>query len=327
MKNTLLFGILILWSSFSFAQNKGNINHHLIVNINPTTAAISVIDSMTIEPEVAREFLLNAIFTPISKTKGISFKKIANNASVTDVGMDRDDADGETNLELNRWKIKGSANSFVLAYEGKIVDEIGESKENYQRGFAQSAGIINTLGVYLAGSTYWVPTFEEEVMTYTLVTELPKDWKNVTTGERIHEEVIADKHFDTWFCDRPQEEVFLIAAQFNEYSYTMNSGIKAMAFLRTPDEGIANKYLEVTEQYMEMYVSMLGDYPYTKFALVENFWETGYGMPSFTLLGEKVIRFPFILHSSYPHELLHNWWGNSVYVDFETGNWCEGITV
>ena len=70
----------------------------------------------------------------------------------------------------------------------------------------------------------------------------------------------------------------------------------------------------------------LGPYPYSKFALVENFWETGYGMPSFTLLGEQVIRFPFILHSSYPHELLHNWWGNGVFVDFAGGNWCEGLT-
>ena len=67
-------------------------------------------------------------------------------------------------------------------------------------------------------------------------------------------------------------------------------------------------------------------YPYAKFALVENFWETGYGMPSFTLLGSQVIRFPFILHSSYPHEILHNWWGNSVFVDYEQGNWCEGLT-
>jgi hypothetical protein len=49
-------------------------------------------------------------------------------------------------------------------------------------------------------------------------------------------------------------------------------------------------------------------------------------MPSFTLLGEQVIRLPFILHSSYPHELLHNWWGNGVYVDFAGGNWCEGLT-
>ena len=66
---------------------------------------------------------------------------------------------------------------------------------------------------------------------------------------------------------------------------------------------------------------------YTKFALVENFWETGYGMPSFTLLGEKVIRFAWILYSSYPHELLHNYWGNSVFVNYNEGNWCEGITV
>ena len=49
-------------------------------------------------------------------------------------------------------------------------------------------------------------------------------------------------------------------------------------------------------------------------------------MPSFTLLGPQVIRFPFILHSSYPHEILHNWWGNGVFVDYEKGNWCEGLT-
>jgi len=44
------------------------------------------------------------------------------------------------------------------------------------------------------------------------------------------------------------------------------------------------------------------------------------------LLGPQVIRFPFILSSSYPHEILHNWWGNSVFVDYASGNWCEGLT-
>ena len=34
-------------------------------------------------------------------------------------------------------------------------------------------------------------------------------------------------------------------------------------------------------------------------------------MPSFTLMGSRIIRFPFILHSSYPHEILHNW-GNGL---------------
>ena len=38
------------------------------------------------------------------------------------------------------------------------------------------------------------------------------------------------------------------------------------------------------------------------------------------------MRLPFILHSSYPHEILHNWWGNGVYVDYAQGNWSEGLT-
>jgi hypothetical protein len=99
-----------------------------------------------------------------------------------------------------------------------------------------------------------------------------------------------------------------------------------LVYLREPDDGLANKYLTATAQYLEMYRNLIGTYPYSKFALVENFWETGYGMPSFTLLGPRVIRFPFILHSSYPHEILHNWWGNGVFVDYATGNWCEGLT-
>jgi hypothetical protein len=49
-------------------------------------------------------------------------------------------------------------------------------------------------------------------------------------------------------------------------------------------------------------------------------------MPSFTLLGDRVIRLPFIVHTSYGHEILHNWWGNGVFVDYEGGNWCEGLT-
>ncbi len=102
--------------------------------------------------------------------------------------------------------------------------------------------------------------------------------------------------------------------------------VEALAYLRQKDDALAGKYLEATAQYLEMYRGLIGPYPYGKFALVENFWETGYGMPSYTLLGPQVIRFPFILTSSYPHEILHNWWGNSVFVDYATGNWCEGLT-
>ncbi len=327
MKKILAISLLLLASYFGFSQSNDAIHHVLEVQIVPETSQISVIDSLSNIDTDELIFSLNAALSP-SFSKNVKAELLATDAKAKDVGMDREDNEGSSSLKLNKWKIKLKKGSdhFVLQYSGKISAPFSEAEENYQRGFAESPGIISETGIYLAGSTYWIPTVDEKLSTYQLSTTLPDGWKTVSQGERTVEKMISGQHFDTWFCDRPQEEIFLIGAKFHEYSHSMNSGIKAMAFLRTPDEGIANKYLEVTEQYMKMYQDMIGPYPYTKFALVENFWETGYGMPSFTLLGEKVIRFPFILHSSYPHELLHNWWGNSVYVDFETGNWCEGIT-
>jgi hypothetical protein len=128
-----------------------------------------------------------------------------------------------------------------------------------------------------------------------------------------------------WESPEHQDEIFLIGGPFTEYNRASGE-VQAMAFLREPDKSLATKYLEATALYLEMYNKLIGPYPYEKFALVENFWETGYGMPSFTLLGSKVIRLPFILHSSYPHEILHNWWGNGVFVHYEAGNWSEGLT-
>ncbi len=312
-------------SIFSYAQQQNIVNHHLKVSISPDSSTLIVHDSIVFEGKIKHEFKLNSNLVPFN-SKALKLKIVEDDGKAQDVGMDRDNINDENTIKLTTYKFRTKANYIVINYQGSVASKIAQTKANYQRGFSETSGIISNIGVYLAGSTYWVPSFDNSLITFELQTTLPQDWRNVTTGKRIFNKEVASKHIDTWVCDKPQEEIFLIAARFTEYSHKMNNGIEAMAFLRTPDEGLANKYLEVTEQYMEMYQAMLGKYPYSKFALVENFWETGYGMPSFTLLGEKIIRFPFILHSSYPHELLHNWWGNSVYVDFEKGNWCEGTT-
>ncbi len=48
-------------------------------------------------------------------------------------------------------------------------------------------------------------------------------------------------------------------------------------------------------------------------------------MLPYTLLGRTVIKMPFIVYTSLGHEIAHNWWGNSVFVDQKKGNWCEGL--
>jgi len=321
--------LLILVSVIIHAQN-APLHHEINATIIPDASYIEVTDEITLDESQVKDGLQFKLNNALVVEPNDMITKLEESVDAKDIGMDKDDIGLGNSLKLNVYKVnipsdhKGKL-KLTLKYKGEIKSPIKQSQKNYARGFSESPGIIWEKGVYLAGSTYWVPYFNDELVSFNLTTTEPEGWKTVTVGKRTIDKTEDDTHVDRWESPTPQEEVFLIAAPFHEYSYPMGA-VTAYAFLRTPDEGLANKYLETTAQYMDMYRKLIGPYPYTKFALVENFWETGYGMPSFTLLGEKIIRFPFILHSSYPHELLHNWWGNSVYVDFKTGNWCEGIT-
>ena len=221
-------------------------------------------------------------------------------------------------------RASAKATPFHLA---KAIDHpVAREGEDYARGFAETAGTIQAEGVFLSGASAWYPAPDEgTLVTFSLEVVLPAGWDAMSQGRRTIHERSASGTRVVFVSDEPQEEIWLIAGPWTETVRALD-GIDALTFLREKDEPLATKYLDATGPYLTMYQKLLGAYPYSKFALVENFWETGYGMPSFTLLGGKVMRLPFILTSSYPHEILHNWWGNGVYVAPEGGNWSEGLT-
>jgi len=240
--------------------------------------------------------------------------------------------DPQRPVDRRRWRVTlpedGAVNQrVVISATGIIREALGQVGSGAGRSFSSTPGTIEEAGVFLGGATSWLPIPDGVKFTFTLEVDLPEGWVAVSQGSRVETDVDSERSRVRWECvgEHLQEEVFLIAARFHEYKNSTPL-VEVQVFLREPDSNLAQKYLEATIQYVEMYDRLIGPYPYKKFALVENFWESGYGMPSFTLLGPQVIRLPFILRSSYPHEVLHNWWGNSVYVDYASGNWCEGLT-
>jgi len=314
--------VLVLFADFSFAQT---IHHNLTVDVNIQSNTIDVIDTIWLPQGINNSeesiFYLN---------NNLKLKSLDNEIEIID--FDTEDVDSSRAVTLKKYSFKypETENKFVIIpiqYNGIIKHEIVEGAAEYARGFSETSGIVFEKGVYLAGSSYWIPSFEiSEMSSFELTVNIDKDWNVVSQGKRVKNELVDSRMMIKYVSAIPMDEIYLIAAKWTEYSQ-QHENVLVQAFLRTPDEELAKQYLNVTADYIRLYQDLIGDYPYAKFALVENFWETGYGMPSFTLLGEKVIRFPWILHSSYPHELLHNYWGNGVFVDYETGNWCEGITV
>jgi len=334
----LLCGALLCIGSVARAASQSPvIEHTLRVRLDPAAHRLEVHDRLQIPAVLVDQkfsFELNADLEVRSLSPRLRLAIVQRRVRPDAVAMHREDPSSDDPVRVTVYRVLGARErrdlTLDLAYAGSIDYPIQDQGQAYARGFSETPGIIEDRGVYLAGSTYWVPAVPAALLRYRLRTDLPAGWKSVSEGTRSRAAVTGthaapNRVREEWDAATPTEQVHLVAARFSEYLRDA-AGIKAYAFLRTPDEALAARYLAATAQYLTMYESLFGSYPYDKFALVENFWETGYGMPSFTLLGEQIIRFPFILTSSYPHELLHNWWGNGVFVDAAGGNWCEGLT-
>ncbi len=294
------------------------VRHALTLTLDPATGRIAVEDRVTLPPGQAAEFVLNANLAIARANPELE------EVPLGDVSFFSINADLPRGAKLKRYRAKAAPadGTLSITYAGPFDFGLSDQKEEYTRGFRETAGIVSKQGVYLAGSGFWYPYFGPELLEFTLEVRQPEGWHVVSQGNGTSRD---EKGIARWESHGAMDEIYVVGGPLVVYREQAGN-VEALAYLREKDDALAAKYLTATAQYLEMYRSLIGAYPYGKFALVENFWETGYGMPSFTLLGPQVIRFPFILTSSYPHEILHNWWGNSVFVDYETGNWCEGLT-
>jgi hypothetical protein len=308
--------VCLLWIPCAAAAP---VHHDINVALHPDTHSIEIRDTITL-PDSATDTLIFALhpeLLPELPSPGAHLTSLpALNSSADDPGIVP---------KRYRVQLAAGANSFTLRYKGHIRHALQQQGEDYARSFQQTPGIIAPQGVFLSSTSFWYPHIDTDLITFDIDVQLPAGWRGMSQGERLSHVATDTTVSEHWRCTTPQQEIYLIAGPYTEYE-TTEKKVQAMVLLRQPDPTLAQKYLDTTHQYIELYDSLIGPYPFRKFALVENFWETGYGMPSFTLLGSKVLRFPFILHSSYPHEILHNWWGNSVYVDYRSGNWAEGLT-
>jgi len=318
------------------------VQHDIALTLTPDRHQIAVEDQVMLPadwragPDGKLHFLLHQGMQPTVRTKGVALEQVAGSPTAAHFNAPAGALELEPGAPAEHFALSlpAGVRTFTLRYGGTIDHPVDQKGEDYARSFGETPGLVAKEGVYLAGASYWLPWLGQTLITFKLDAVAPRGWTVVSQGAPQPTVARSREPHSKWVETQPQDEVFVVAAPFRVYR-RQSGAVEVQVYLRdgedpgksaSEEDTLAQKYLDVGGQYLDMYSKLLGDYPYAKFAVVENFWQTGYGMPSFTLLGSEVIRFPFILHSSYPHEILHNWWGNSVYVDYQSGNWCEGLT-
>ncbi len=316
----VLTGGACLLPGIATARMPRPVEHQLVIDLKPERGTLSAVDTLTFYPgkweRPSFVFLLNGDFEvapveiPHNGNWSISRKKITSgNRSFHRIEITKPpEIEWPDYLQLK------------FGYRGPYHDlqDTGEPS----RGDGPHT-------LLLEESSYFYPVIasspQKPLLIFEMQTVTSPGWEVVSEGKRITHISGEGRIANTWKCDDPVEEIHLITDQYHEFSGRWED-IDLMVFLRQDDPELARRYIEAAQRYIPFYQRLIGHYPFVKFAVVENSEQTGYGMPSFTLLGSQVIRFPFILHTSFPHEILHNWWGNGVYIDMESGNWAEGLT-
>jgi len=201
----------------------------------------------------------------------------------------------------------------LLVYEGAFKGA----------GDPDPANIISREGAYLTGD--WYPAVESPLSLFSLKVHVPKGFQAVAEADTVAIAESGQPNLVAFEFPHPVPAIHLVMAPYVVARERFRA-IEIATYLLPEDQGLAQQYLAYTRRYLQMYEEMLGPYPFRRFAVVENILPTGYGMPTFTLLGRQVLKLPFIPETSLGHEILHSWFGNSVYVDYSSGNWSEGLT-
>ncbi len=224
-----------------------------------------------------------------------------------------------------------------IQYHGVINDPPRDPRHLRFVTPSETAGHIGSEGVYLSSESQWYPDVPESLSTYAIRVAVPEGWQVVTQGQAGHTQACTPDRcrpegmvMTEWAVTQKTEAVTLVANRFvtkvRDWQAKTGQTVQLATYLFPEDGSLADEYLDATARYLDAYIPLLGTYPFEKFAVVENFFSSGLGMPSFTLLGSGVIKRHYVQPYALGHEIVHSWIGNSVFNRVDQGNWVEGLT-
>ena len=191
-------------------------------------------------------------------------------------------------------------------------------------------------GSFLPAGSGWYPQPQAALFAYRVRLSVPGEQRALVAGRLLEERLpmlAGDRYQAEFEFPQPTGGIDLMAGPWLIRERLVARERAPALRLRTyfpadldAEPGLAEGYLTDSERYIARYSSLIGAYPHDAFSIVASPLPTGFGMPTLTYLGVDVLRLPFIRATSLGHEILHNWWGNGIYVDAQSGNWSEGLT-
>jgi len=330
-------------SQTSSQTTSGNsIQHHdLFVELAPDRHSLMAVDRLTVlitQPQ--QVFRLSLSQTLHLDRLVISDSSGTSNEVGQDLPFEVEQNPGWPGIQQITVPAIGMKNGTMVItahYHGLINDPPKEPRHLRFVTPSETAGHIGPEGIYLSSESHWYPDMAESLSTYRVRVALPAGWMAVTQAKPRASEPCSSQlcsqaglTMTEWNVVPPSEALTVVANRFvaetREWSAPGGQSVQLATYLFPEDAQLADEYLDATVRYLEAYIPILGPYPFETFSVVENFFASGLGIPSFTLLGSGVIKRHYVQPYALGHEIVHSWIGNAVFNRIDRGNWVEGLT-
>jgi aminopeptidase N len=231
------------------------------------------------------------------------------------------------NLKIIEATVEGKKADFTGDEHKIALEKDGIVQIIYEAEFKSSDdNIISKKGIALRG--LWYPLLEG-MSVYSLKAALPDGHVAISEAEKITMDKRGDTAhfaFDFPYPLNDEDGISLIASKNFVVSKDTYNGIEIAAYLFPEEAHFAKTFIKHTKRYLKTYEKLLGRYPYKRLSIVEHFQQAGYSMPTYIFLGREDFKLP-IEKTPLGHEIVHQWFGNYVYTDYDRGNWNEGLTI
>ncbi len=299
---TILPVLLLLLLAWGPEAHSTDVAHHdLSVSVDPESRIVSVRDTLRVTGGGAIHFALNPAFR-------IGW------ASVDGAPAEVAGRDGLWAVDLGA----EGGHELILSYRGR-ASPMAEA--------ARGGGLLaGPDGVLLAPGSGWVPLFDGRTpFTYRIEVDVPRPFKAVTAGRLLREDDGAGRYVATFDFPHPTDGVALFAGRWT-IRERMRGDLRLRTYFDAGNADLSESFLDAAGRYIDLYAERIGAYPFSAFHVVSGRLQVGWGFPGLTYIGSRVLPLPYVLDRSLGHEILHNWWGNGVYIDYASGNWAEGLT-